>query len=181
MRQALRQLVERPTQLGKLMESGFFKAEVAAPLNIDPIMDRMIDSISGGELQRVAIALALGREADIYLIDEPSAYLDSNQRMEAARTIRRVMEKSGRSGLIVDHDVYFIDMVSDSLMVFDGEPSIKGHGAGPFGMRQGMNQFLKDVNITFRRDTDTNRPRINKADSRLDREQKSAGEYYYSG
>ncbi|MCK4757147.1 MAG: ribosome biogenesis/translation initiation ATPase RLI [Thermoplasmata archaeon] len=169
------------TELGKLMESGFFKAEVAAPLNLDPIMDRSLPSLSGGELQRVAIALALGREADIYLIDEPSAYLDSNQRMEAARTIRRVMEKSGRSGLIVDHDVYFIDMVSDSLMVFDGEPSIKGHGAGPFGMRQGMNQFLKDVNITFRRDTDTNRPRINKADSRLDREQKSAGEYYYSG
>ncbi len=169
------------SQIGKAMESGFFKAEVAAPLNLEPLMDRMVDSISGGELQRVAIALALGREADIYLIDEPSAYLDSNQRMEAARTIRRVMEKSGKSGMIVDHDVYFIDMVADSIMVFDGEPSVKGHGAGPFGMRVGMNQFLKDVNITFRRDTDTNRPRINKDGSRLDREQKSAGEYYYSG
>ncbi len=168
-------------ELEKLAESGFFRNEIAGPLSIEPVMDRLLESLSGGELQRVAIALALGRGADIYLIDEPSAYLDSNQRMEAARTIRRAMEKSGKSGMIVDHDVYFIDMVSDSLMVFDGEPSVTGHGAGPYNMRDGMNQFLKDVGITFRRDTETNRPRINKTDSRLDREQKSSGEYYYQG
>ncbi|MCK5024930.1 MAG: ribosome biogenesis/translation initiation ATPase RLI, partial [Thermoplasmata archaeon] len=86
-----------------------------------------------------------------------------------------------RSGMIVDHDVYFIDMVSDSIMVFSGEPSVTGLGEGPFGMRPGMNQFLKDVDITFRRDNDTNRPRINKKGSRLDREQKSSGEFYYTG
>src|SRR5436309_167514 len=108
--------------------------------------------VSGGELQRVAIALCLGRDADICLIDEPSAYLDSNQRMEAARTIRRVMEKEARTGLIVDHDVYFIDMVSDSIMVFSGDPGRSGVGEGPFPMRDGMNRFLKMVGITFRRD-----------------------------
>ncbi len=169
------------TELGAGAASGFFKAEIAHPLNLDPIMNRDLKSLSGGELQRVAIALALAREADIYLIDEPSAYLDSNQRMEAARTIRRVMEKTGRSGMIVDHDVYFIDMVSDSIMVFSGEPSVSGVGQGPYGMRKGMNLFLKNVDITFRRDNDTNRPRINKKDSRLDREQKSSGEFYYTG
>ncbi|MCK5396838.1 MAG: ribosome biogenesis/translation initiation ATPase RLI [Thermoplasmata archaeon] len=169
------------TELGGQSASGFFKAEIAAPLNLEPIMNRELPSLSGGELQRTAIALALAREADIYLIDEPSAYLDSNQRMEAARTIRRVMEKTGRSGMIVDHDVYFIDMVSDSIMVFSGEPSETGLGEGPFGMRKGMNMFLKNVDITFRRDNDTNRPRINKKDSRLDREQKSSGEFYYTG
>ena len=100
--------------------------------------------------------------------------------MEAARTIRRVMEKESRTGLIVDHDVYFLDMVSDSLMVFSGEPGRRGVGEGPFPMRDGMNRFLRMVGITFRRDADTNRPRINKLDSRLDREQKSAGEYYYA-
>jgi len=47
-------------------------------------------------------------------------------------------------------------------------------------MRTGMNEFLRGVGITFRRDNETNRPRINKEDSRLDREQKSAGEYYYA-
>jgi ATP-binding cassette subfamily E protein 1 len=169
------------TELGGRSTSGFFKSEVHTPLNLEPLMNRDLKSLSGGELQRVAIALALAREADIYLIDEPSAYLDSNQRMEAARTIRRVIEKSGRSGMIVDHDVYFIDMVSDSIMVFSGEPSISGKCEGPLGMREGMNLFLKNVDITFRRDNDTNRPRINKKASRLDREQKSSGEFYYTG
>jgi ATP-binding cassette subfamily E protein 1 len=167
------------TEIGPRAQSGFFRSEIHEPLSLQPLMNRELKSLSGGELQRVAIALALAREADIYLIDEPSAYLDSNQRMEAARTIRRVMEKSGRSGLIVDHDVYFIDMVSDSIMVFSGQPSIAGKGEGPMGMREGMNLFLKNVDITFRRDNDTNRPRINKKDSRLDREQKSSGEFYY--
>ena len=100
--------------------------------------------------------------------------------MEAARAIRRAMESKGMSGMIVDHDIYFIDLVSDALMVFHGEPSKKGIGEGPFGMREGMNKFLKEVAITFRRDNETNRPRINNPDSRLDREQKAAGEYYYT-
>src|SRR5438034_705190 len=118
------------------------------------MMERDVSTLSGGELQRVAIALCLGRDADIYLLDEPSAYLDSNQRMEAARTIRRVMEREARTGLIVDHDVYFLDMVSDSLMVFSGDPGRRGVGEGPFPMREGMNRFLKMVGITFRRDAE---------------------------
>jgi ATP-binding cassette subfamily E protein 1 len=129
----------------------------------------------------MSVAAALGKKADLYLIDEPSAYLDSNQRMEMARTIRRVMEKGATSALVVDHDVYFLDIISDSVMVFSGESGISGEGKGPYDLRTGMNTFLEDVGITFRRDPDTNRPRINKSDSRLDREQKSSGEYYYTG
>ena len=166
--------------IGKKAESGYFDTEILEPLKVKGMLERDVSTLSGGELQRVAIALCLGRDADIYLIDEPSAYLDSNQRMEAAKTIRRIMEREARTGLIVDHDVYFIDMVSDSIMVFSGEPGRTGIGEGPFPMREGMNSFLKMVGITFRRDADTNRPRINKLDSRLDREQKSSGEYYYA-
>jgi ATP-binding cassette subfamily E protein 1 len=166
--------------IGKKAESGYFETEILEPLKVRTMRERDVATLSGGELQRVAIALCLGRDADIHLIDEPSAYLDSNQRMEAAKTIRRVMEKEGRTGLIVDHDVYFIDLVSDSVMVFSGDPGVRGIGEGPFPMREGMNRFLRTVGITFRRDADTNRPRINKLDSRLDREQKSAGEYYYA-
>ena len=166
--------------IGKKAESGYFDTEILHPLRIKGMLDRDVSTLSGGELQRVAVALCLGRDADIYLIDEPSAYLDSNQRVETAKTIRRVMEKERRSGLIVDHDVYFIDMVSDSLMVFSGDPGRHGKGEGPFPMREGMNRFLKTVGVTFRRDADSNRPRINKIDSRLDREQKSSGEYYYA-
>ncbi len=161
-------------------EKDYFQGQILQPLGVIPHLERELRSLSGGELQRVAIALCLGREADLYLIDEPSAYLDSNQRMQAAKTIRRTMEKKGLSGFIVDHDVYFLDLVSDSLMVFGGEPGVKGHGEGPFGMRDGMNKFLMMVEITFRRDNETNRPRINKFGSSLDREQKAKGEYYYA-
>ena len=166
--------------IGKKLDSGYFETEILEPLKVKGMLERDVSTLSGGELQRVAIALCLGRDADIYLIDEPSAYLDSNQRMEAAKPIRRVMEREGRTGLIVDHDVYFIDMVSDSIMVFSGDPGRTGLGEGPFPMREGMNRFLRMVGITFRRDADTNRPRINKLDSRLDREQKASGEYYYA-
>src|SRR3990170_2749118 len=108
--------------VGPRAESGWFDTEIAEPLQIRAMRERRVKELSGGELQRVAVGLALGREADIYLIDEPSADLDSNQRMETARKIRRVMENQGKTGLIVDHDVYFIDMVADSIMVFSGEP-----------------------------------------------------------
>jgi ATP-binding cassette subfamily E protein 1 len=165
--------------IGKDFESGFFQAEVAHPLSLKYLMEKQVDTLSGGELQRVSIAECLGKAADIYLIDEPSAYMDSNQRMVASKTIRRAIEKLGKSALVVDHDVYMIDLISDSLMVFSGEPSVKGVAEGPMKMRDGMNRFLKDVEITFRRDQDSSRPRINKKDSRLDREQKSKGEYYY--
>lgn len=163
-----------------VVETGFFQGEVIEPLGIKHLMEKTVKNLSGGELQRVAITVCLAKEADIYLIDEPSAYLDSNQRMNAAKTIRRMMEKSGKSGMIIDHDIYFLDMVSDSMMVFGGEPGHNGVGEGPFDMREGMNKFLKAVDITFRRDAESHRPRINKPESRLDREQKSRGEYYYA-
>ena len=162
------------------VNTSFFNGEVLEPLGIKHLMDKQVSNLSGGELQRVAITMCLATEADMYLFDEPSAYLDSNQRMNAAKTIRRMMEKTGRSGMIVDHDIYFLDMVSDSMMVFGGDPGHHGTGDGPFDMREGMNKFLAAVDITFRRDADSHRPRINKPDSRLDREQKSKGEYYYA-
>jgi ATP-binding cassette subfamily E protein 1 len=164
----------------EFFDSGFFQTEVEHPLSLKHLLEKNVTTLSGGELQRVAIALCLARDADLYLLDEPSAYLDSSQRMNTAKTIRRVMEKRGRSALVVDHDTYFLDMVSDSMMVFSGNPGKGGVGRGPFDMRTGMNMFLKEVDVTFRRDNDTQRPRINKPDSRLDKEQKSKGEYYYS-
>jgi len=166
--------------LGNFEGDNFFKVEIAHPLRLKDLYEKDVEALSGGELQRVAIALCLGREADIYLLDEPSAYLDAEERMNASRVIKRVMDKSGKSAMVVDHDVYLIDMVSDRIMVFGGEPGIRGEAHGPFHMRQGMNRFLKDVGITFRRDNDTFRPRINKPNSRLDREQREKGEYYYS-
>jgi ATP-binding cassette subfamily E protein 1 len=164
----------------QIFTSSFFKAEIFEPFNLKYLLDKQLDTLSGGELQRVATANSLVQEADIYLIDEPSAYLDSEQRMVTSRTVRRVIEKSGKSALIVDHDVYFIDMISDALIVFDGTPGKQGKARGPFSLHEGMNRFLKDVDITFRRDEETKRPRVNKPDSFMDRKQRKEGEYYYS-
>ncbi|HPA08328.1 MAG TPA: ribosome biogenesis/translation initiation ATPase RLI, partial [Methanoregulaceae archaeon] len=80
--------------------------------------------------------------------------------------------------LVIDHDIYLIDMISERILFFDGEPGVRGEATGPFDMRQGMNRFLSRLGVTFRRDK-TGRPRINKPGSYLDRDQKSSGEYYY--
>lgn len=163
----------------QLFSSSFLQAEVHDALHLKYLQDRELMTLSGGELQRVAIAASVVKDADIYLIDEPSAYLDSQQRMIVSRMLRRLIEKSGKSAMIVDHDVYFIDMVSDALIVFDGVPGKQGRAQGPFSLHEGMNRFLKNVDITFRRDEETKRPRVNKPDSYMDRQQKQNGEYYY--
>ncbi|PSG96750.1 ribosome biogenesis/translation initiation ATPase RLI [Thermoplasmatales archaeon SW_10_69_26] len=157
----------------------FFQHEVGRPLGLDDLLSTDVNDLSGGELQRVACALCLGRDADLYLLDEPSAFLDVNQRMLVAKALRRVMEQRSTSALVVDHDVYLIDLIADSLMVFEGEPGVEGTSHGPMDMRDGMNRFLANVDVTFRRDRDTKRPRINKPGSRKDKEQKREGEYYY--
>jgi ATP-binding cassette subfamily E protein 1 len=147
-------------------------------LGVDKLLPKRVKKLSGGERQAVSIAICLGREADLYLFDEPSAHLDANARMVAAKAIRKTMETNEKSAFVIDHDVYFIDIVSDSLLVFDGEGAVNGVADGPFGLREGMNRFLKGVNITFRRDHDSKRPRINKYESRKDREQRSNGDFY---
>ena len=167
------------TELGPKWRTGEFHTQVVRPLKVDQLLELKAKKLSGGELQAVSIVICLGREADLYLLDEPSAHLDANARMEAAKAIRRTMESNEKAAMVIDHDIYFIDIVSDSLLVFDGEGGKHGNAVGPLSLRKGMNKFLKDVNVTFRRDHESHRPRINKPDSRKDREQKVAGEYFY--
>lgn len=156
-----------------------YDAEIVRPLQLGHLLDQSVAELSGGELQRVAIAACLSREADLYILDEPSAHLDVEQRTLATRMMRRFAESNEVSVFVVDHDIYMIDLLSDRLMVFEGEPGKRGEALDPFEMREGMNRFLRSAGITFRRDEDTKRPRVNKPGSRLDREQKAKGEFYY--
>jgi ATP-binding cassette subfamily E protein 1 len=162
-------------------DAGIFERDLVPGLHLDGLLDVPLTDLSGGELQRAAVALALARPATLYLLDEPSAYLDADERMGMARLIRREIERQGATALVVDHDVYFLDLACDGLMVFsnDGADGAAGRGEGPFPMREGMNRLLRDVEVTFRRDGETLRPRINREGSALDREQRSKGEYYY--
>jgi ATP-binding cassette subfamily E protein 1 len=159
---------------------GVFERELVPGLHLDDLLDVGLPDLSGGELQRAAVALALARPATLYLLDEPSAYLDADERIAMAKLIRRQVERQAVGALVVDHDVYFLDLACDALMVFRAaDDGVSGSGAGPFPMRGGMNQLLKDVQVTFRRDAETLRPRINREGSVLDREQRERGEFYY--
>ncbi|WP_134669649.1 ribosome biogenesis/translation initiation ATPase RLI [Halorussus marinus] len=160
--------------------SSYWETEIAKPLQLDRIMEQNLTDLSGGERQRVAIAACLSKSADLYLLDEPSAYLDVEQRVRATTAIRRFAEQQDATVLVVDHDIYMIDLLADRLMVFDGEPAVRGRASAPTGMRAGMNDFLSNLDVTFRRDENVGRPRINKPGSQLDREQKKQGEYYYA-
>ncbi|MBU0636115.1 ribosome biogenesis/translation initiation ATPase RLI [Candidatus Micrarchaeota archaeon] len=153
---------------------------ILKPLEIESVWEKKFSILSGGELQRTAIALTLAQNADIMLMDEPSAGLDVEQRISIAKTIRSTVERTGKSALIVDHDLLFTDYISDRLMVFSGKPAVQGKALGPFSMETGMNTLLKEMNITLRRDKTSKRPRINKSESVLDREQKKSGKYYYA-
>lgn len=160
--------------------SSYWNTEVANPLQLNRIMEQNLTDLSGGERQRVAIAACLSQDADLYLLDEPSAHLDVEQRVQATTAIRRYAENHDATVMVIDHDIYMIDLLADRLMVFDGEPAHHGHATPPQGMRDGMNEFLADLDITFRRDERTGRPRINKPESQKDQSQKRSGEYYYS-
>jgi len=160
-------------------ESEELMGEIIKPLGIDHLFEFAVSELSGGELQRVAIAACLLREADIYLLDEPSAYLDVEQRLKLARLLRKLVEKREAACLVVDHDMLFVDYISDRLIVFTGEAGAEGRSTSVLDKRSGMNSFLSEVGITFRRDADTGRPRANKPGSRKDEEQKKIGEYYY--
>ncbi len=157
-----------------------FNSEFKKKLSLEPLMDSSLDKLSGGELQKIAVAFCLSKEADIYLLDEPSAFVDVEDRLKIAEAIRNVIEKKGKTALIVDHDVLFIDYISNRLIVFEGIPSVSGKANSPAEMHSGMNQFLKGLEISFRRDPETGRPRANKLNSIKDKEQKEKGEYYYS-
>jgi ATP-binding cassette subfamily E protein 1 len=166
--------------INKQLDTSYYQTELLRPLQLERLLNQPLNDLSGGELQRVAIAACLSRTADLYLLDEPSAHLDVEQRVMATKVIRRFAENNKVTAMVVDHDIYMIDMLSDRLLVFEGQPMVRGEVHGPFNMREGMNRFLRNIGITFRRDEETKRPRVNKLDSRLDRTQKAEGEYYYS-
>jgi ATP-binding cassette subfamily E protein 1 len=159
--------------------SSWYKTEILQPLGVNLLLDRNLDELSGGELQKVAIAACLSRKADLYLLDEPSAYLDVEERLNMARTIRRIVENHNTAAFVVEHDVVAQDFIADHLIVFTGEPGKRGIANPPLSLRDGMNIFLKEMAVTFRRDPITKRARVNKEGSKLDKFQKQIGEYYY--
>lgn len=169
-----------------------FVTDVIKPMNIANIADRKLDELSGGELQRFFIVYCLGQNTHIYLIDEPSSMLDIEQRVITAKVLKRFAVHNKKILFVVEHDmmiavslgselnsqVVFMDVSHNSLENQNKKTSIANK---PTKFSEGINHFLKNLNITFRTDTQLakhKRPRINKLNSTKDKEQKSNNKYY---
>jgi ATP-binding cassette, sub-family E, member 1 len=164
----------------KEINQDIFNSELRKQLDIDSIIEQKISELSGGELQKVAIAQTLSKDADLYLIDEPSAFLDVEQRLIVSNVIKNVILKTERSAFVVDHDLLLIDYISDKILLFEGEIAKKGFANKIDDVEKSFNRFLKEQDMTFRQDPDTKRPRANKQDSQKDKEQRSQNNYYYT-
>jgi ATP-binding cassette subfamily E protein 1 len=156
----------------------WLKSMLIDKLDLERVYEEKVSLLSGGELQKVNIVGALAKEAELILMDEPSAFIDVEDRLKVAEIIKDFAIKKEVCAIIVDHDIQFVDYLADSILVFEGISGKHGEVFGPFEKAKGMNRVLKNLNITYRKDNETNRARINKEGSQLDQMQKSKGEYY---
>ena len=165
---------------GSQLEGSVDEEQVAEPLRLKKLYSRRVSDLSGGELQKIAVAACLLRKADLYALDEPSAFLDVEDRIAVSKFLQKFARSFGKSALVIDHDLQLMDLVSDTVVLFEGEPGRRGHARSPMPKAEAMNRFLESLQLSFRRDEKSRRPRVNKMHSRLDKEQKSAGDFYYA-
>src|ERR671939_1243829 len=122
-------------------------------LGLQNILDRDISQLSGGELQRLAVAVAAGKDAEYYFFDEPSSYNDVYQRLAVARVMRELAEQ-GKSVMVVEHDMTLLDYLSDYVHIIYGEPGAYGIVSGMQSTKVGINNFLEGFlpaeNVRFR-------------------------------
>lgn len=111
-----------------------FNSDVCKPMKLADILEQEVQKLSGGELQRVALILALGKPANVYLLDEPSAYLDSEQRIITAKVIKRFIMNSKKTAFIVEHDFIMATYLADQVIVYEGSPGQKCKANSPMGL-----------------------------------------------
>ena len=162
-----------------LIEGSQEEEQIIDPLKIKKLYNKSIKNLSGGELQKVSIAACLLQKVDLYALDEPSAFLDVEDRITVAKFLQQFTRSFGKSAMVIDHDLQLLDLISDSIVIFQGTSGINGHASSPMPKVDAMNEFLKSLNITFRRDEKSKRPRVNKENSRLDKTQKASSNFYY--
>ena len=164
---------------GGPIEGSQEEEQILDPLKIRKLYNKSIKNLSGGELQKIAVASCLIQKVDLYALDEPSAFLDVEDRIAVAKFLQKFVRSYGKSAIVIDHDLQLMDLVSDSIIIFEGEAGKAGTATAPMPKPEAMNRFLKSLDMTFRRDEKSLRPRVNKIESRLDKDQKSSGNFYY--
>ena len=164
---------------GGPIEGSQEEEQILDPLKIRKLYNKSIKNLSGGELQKIAVASCLIQKVDLYALDEPSAFLDVEDRIAVAKFLQKFVRSYGKSAIVIDHDLQLMDLVSDSMIIFEGESGKVGTATSPMPKPEAMNRFLKSLDMSFRRDEKSLRPRVNKIESRLDKDQKSSGNFYY--
>ena len=164
---------------GNQIEGSQEEEQIVDPLKIKKLYNKSIKNLSGGELQKVAVVSCLLQKVDLYALDEPSAFLDVEDRIAVAKFLQKFVRSYGKAAIVIDHDLQLMDLISDKIVIFEGISGIEGHATSPLSKSEAMNRFLKSLDISFRRDEKSLRPRVNKLESRLDKQQKSSGNFYY--
>ncbi|EGG41939.1 putative ATPase RIL [Candidatus Nitrosarchaeum limnium SFB1] len=164
---------------GNTVEGSQEEEQILEPLKIKKLYNKSVKNLSGGELQKVSVASCLLQKVDLYALDEPSAFLDVEDRITIAKFLQKFVRSFGKTAIVIDHDIQLMDLISDSMIIFEGISGVSGHATSPMPKADAMNQFLKSLDMSFRRDEKSLRPRVNKLESRLDKEQKSSGNFYY--
>ena len=164
---------------GNPVEGSLEEEQILDPLKIKKLYNKLVKNLSGGELQKVAVASCLLQKVDLYALDEPSAFLDVEDRIAVAKFLQKFVRSFGKSAIVIDHDLQLMDLISDTMVIFEGESGVAGRATSPMPKADAMNRFLKSLDMSFRRDEKSLRPRVNKLESRLDKDQKSSGNFYY--
>jgi len=164
---------------GSPVEGSLEEEQILDPLKIKKLYNKSIKNLSGGELQKVAVASCLLQKVDLYALDEPSAFLDVEDRISVAKFLQKFVRSFGKSAIVIDHDLQLMDLISDTMVIFEGESGAAGKATSPLPKSDAMNRFLRSLDMSFRRDEKSLRPRVNKLESRLDKDQKSSGNFYY--
>ena len=142
------ELLEKVDERNKL-------SQLTEQLQLKTIWNRNLKVLSGGELQRVAVAASICREADVYLFDEPSSYLDVKQRLQVAKAISSLKEDE-KTVIVAEHDLAILDYLSDQICIFYGDPGVYGIVSHVHGVRVGINIYLEgyipDENVRFRKE-----------------------------
>jgi len=164
---------------GGPIEGSQEEEQILDPLKVRKLYNKSVKNLSGGELQKIAVASCLIQKVDLYALDEPSAFLDVEDRIAVAKFLQKFVRSFGKSAIIIDHDLQLMDLISDSMIIFEGESGKVGTATSPMPKSDAMNRFLKSLDMSFRRDEKSLRPRVNKIESRLDKDQKASGNFYY--
>lgn len=166
---------------GGPIEGSQEEEQILEPLKIKKLYNKSVKNLSGGELQKISVAACLLQKVDLYALDEPSAFLDVEDRITIAKFLQKFVRSFGKTAIVIDHDIQLMDLISDSMIIFEGVSGLSGHATSPMPKADAMNRFLKSLDMSFRRDEKSLRPRVNKLESRLDKNQKSSGNFYYKG